>query len=450
MVQTISETNNRGKYFINLWDFVIITTIILALLINVIALKSGNDSVAAHLLYIPIVIASYWYPRWGIFCSAIVSAIYLGIVYTITSGSAADLVAAGVICFVVICIAAVVSTLSREMRSNEIRYRGIFTHSEAGVGLFCRKDNTIREVNQRFADLLGYDPAARAPLSDFSKIWADAKERDRFFLELNTKGSVENFETLLVTQTGDSRWVLLSAGDLPEDQLVCTLIDITAKKEAEKSLLVKDYAIHSSINAIAIMDLSFTISYVNPSLVAISGYRDAQEFLGKNIRDYFVSSISFERIRDSLHKSGSWFGETLLYRYDKTPFPTLVWGNLVKDGSGKPLCTMLSFIDISDKKQLEVVKRQALEQIEKNIEQFAVLGDNIRNPLAVIVGLSSLAPGEVTDNIIFQAREIDKIVTQLDMGWIESEKIREFIRRYYTIGPGIESGERHNGQGVIR
>ena len=48
---------------------------------------------------------------------------------------------------------------------------------------------------------------------------------------------------------------------------------------------------------------------------------------------------------------------------------------------------MASFIDITDKKQNETVKRKALEQIEKNIEQFAILGDHIRNPLAVIVGL---------------------------------------------------------------
>ena len=104
---------------------------------------------------------------------------------------------------------------------------------------------------------------------------------------------------------------------------------------------------------------------------------------------------------------------------------------------------MASFIDITDRKQMETIKRQALEQIEKNIEQFAILGDHIRNPLAVIVGLSSLAPGDVTDKIILQAREIDRIVTQLDMGWIESEKVREFIKRYDMVGaqePGGAGG----------
>jgi len=111
----------------------------------------------------------------------------------------------------------------------------------------------------------------------------------------------------------------------------------------------------------------------------------------------------------------------------------------VKNERGSPVCIMASFIDITDKKQMEAVKRQALEQIEKNIEQFAILGDHIRNPLAVIVGLSSLTPGDVTDKIVLQAKEIDRIVTQLDQGWIESEKVREFIKRYYRVG--VRDGE---------
>lgn len=95
---------------------------------------------------------------------------------------------------------------------------------------------------------------------------------------------------------------------------------------------------------------------------------------------------------------------------------------------------MVSFIDITDKKQMEMAKRKALEQIEQNIEQFAILGDHIRNPLAVIVGLSSLAQSDLSDKIILQAREIDRIITQLDIGWIESEKVRDFIKRYYMVG----------------
>ncbi|MDD1664166.1 MAG: PAS domain S-box protein [Methanomicrobiales archaeon] len=88
--------------------------------------------------------------------------------------------------------------------------------------------------------------------------------------------------------------------------------------------------------------------------------------------------------------------------------------------------------EIFQRKLIEAQKREAYEQIEKNIEQFAILGDHIRNPLAVIVGLADLTEGTASEKILEQAKMIDRIIDQLDKGWIESEKVREFLRRYYS------------------
>jgi len=88
--------------------------------------------------------------------------------------------------------------------------------------------------------------------------------------------------------------------------------------------------------------------------------------------------------------------------------------------------------EIFQRKLIEVQKREAYEQIERNIEQFAILGDHIRNPLAVIVGLADLTEGTASEKILGQAKMIDAIIDQLDRGWIESEKVREFLRRYYS------------------
>ena len=85
--------------------------------------------------------------------------------------------------------------------------------------------------------------------------------------------------------------------------------------------------------------------------------------------------------------------------------------------------------DITATKMMEEVEAKAFLQIEKNIEQLAILGDHIRNPLAVIVGIADLEGGPTSESIIQQARIIDQIITQLDRGWIESEKIREFLKK---------------------
>ncbi|HUK37784.1 MAG TPA: PAS domain S-box protein [Methanomicrobiales archaeon] len=85
--------------------------------------------------------------------------------------------------------------------------------------------------------------------------------------------------------------------------------------------------------------------------------------------------------------------------------------------------------DVTATKMMEEVEAKAFLQIEKNIEQLAILGDHIRNPLAVIVGIADLDGGPTSASIIQQARIIDTIITQLDRGWIESEKIREFLKK---------------------
>jgi sensor domain CHASE-containing protein len=90
--------------------------------------------------------------------------------------------------------------------------------------------------------------------------------------------------------------------------------------------------------------------------------------------------------------------------------------------------------EIFQRQLMEAQRREAYEQIEKNIEQFAILGDHIRNPLAVIVGLADLTGGTAAEKILDQAKAIDRIIDQLDRGWIESEKVREFLRRYYSNG----------------
>jgi elongation factor P hydroxylase len=86
---------------------------------------------------------------------------------------------------------------------------------------------------------------------------------------------------------------------------------------------------------------------------------------------------------------------------------------------------------------LAEMEKKAFEQIEKNITQFAILNDQLRNPLAVIVGLADLDGGPTAEKILYQAKVIDQMITRLDQGWIESEKVREFLEKHYnTKSPG--------------
>ncbi|WAC05294.1 MAG: PAS domain S-box protein [Methanoregula sp.] len=89
--------------------------------------------------------------------------------------------------------------------------------------------------------------------------------------------------------------------------------------------------------------------------------------------------------------------------------------------------------DITERRDIERLKMEAFQQIEKNMQQFAILNDHIRNPLQGIIGTADMIEHKHSGRIIELARVINDIVDKLDRGYLESEKIQEFLRKYYGV-----------------
>jgi PAS domain S-box-containing protein len=103
----------------------------------------------------------------------------------------------------------------------------------------------------------------------------------------------------------------------------------------------------------------------------------------------------------------------------------------VTDTDGTGISIAIQSHDITLRKNFEEeMKNAVLSQIEKNIEKFQVLNDKIRNPLQVIKGYLAIIDTEYYDRINKQIEIIDNIVTQLDMGWLESEKVQQFLLKH--------------------
>jgi PAS domain S-box-containing protein len=294
------------------WFFVIVCITILVILVNIFSLSFGMTEVAGGLFFIPVVITAYWYPKKGIMFALLMTVIYLTMIFFLLNGSPQELVNGVFKAIILVGVAAVVSSLALNLQKSEAKYRSIFNNSEVGTGLINVNNFSIMEVNQRFASILGYSIQEIRDVS-FSDLWVDTSQRDEFFARVREKG-FENFETRFKSKTSEVRWVLLSSGIIPDNHIVCTMVDIT------------------------------------------------------------------------------------------------------------------------ERKQMEVTQRKALKQIEKNIEQFAILADHIRNPLTVIIGLTSVLAEDIANKVLFQVKEIDRIITQIDVGWIESEKVRNILKKYYAIG----------------
>ncbi|WP_202319029.1 PAS domain S-box protein [Archaeoglobus neptunius] len=100
----------------------------------------------------------------------------------------------------------------------------------------------------------------------------------------------------------------------------------------------------------------------------------------------------------------------------------------ISDQEKEILRTFLCNLCIAlEKIKLDEERKRAFESIEKNVYQMAVLTDHIRNPLASIALLAE--DTEVGERILKEVDRINEVLRKLDEGWIESEKIREYLKK---------------------
>ena len=87
----------------------------------------------------------------------------------------------------------------------------------------------------------------------------------------------------------------------------------------------------------------------------------------------------------------------------------------------------------SSKTEIERLKREAFQQIEHNMEQFMIINDQIRNPLQAIMLDTTTLDEKTTALISEQVQIIEKILDTLDERYRESEKVRNWLRKYYDF-----------------
>ncbi|HOS97048.1 MAG TPA: PAS domain S-box protein [Deltaproteobacteria bacterium] len=148
-----------------------------------------------------------------------------------------------------------------------------------------------------------------------------------------------------------------------------SFVDITDRKRMEEELKVKDFAIASSINGIAIGDLEGTITYVNQAFLQLWGGTDPAEVIGKSALTFAQSQEDAAAILKSVYDKGNWMGEIIGIKKDGKPLAVQLSANMVKDDDGKPICLMCSFVDTTERKIAEQKLQRAYESLEQRVEE---------------------------------------------------------------------------------
>jgi len=198
-------------------------------------------------------------------------------------------------------------------------------------------------------------PPAKCPL----KALLDSGETDTVEMEMEAFNGV-----FLVSCTP----VLSETGEL--EKIIHIATDITERKKTERELRLKDNAMKSSINAIAISDLKENLIYINTSFLKIWGYSEEDEVLGKPAADFWKMGHKAKEVIYALKEKGKWFGELTGKKKNGTLFPVQVSANVVKDDKGKPVSMMSSFIDLTELKQAEKDLMESEEKYRSFVENF--------------------------------------------------------------------------------
>lgn len=218
------------------WNAALVATTGAALLLNLVGLLIGITIVFPHLLYIPVVIGAYRFPRQGVAISAGIGGGYLLLVLLISGTGSPLFIEALIRVCVVVLIGWLIAMLSGRLREQEDRYRGLFDNSEAGSILARKTDGgwIVEEVNWNAARLLGREIATLrgAPLKTFL---SEDVER-ALFLRLASEGRIYAEQAVVTTPDGSEQHILVSIAALPGNRAIITGVDITGMVNAEEAL----------------------------------------------------------------------------------------------------------------------------------------------------------------------------------------------------------------------
>jgi K+-sensing histidine kinase KdpD/GNAT superfamily N-acetyltransferase len=218
------------------WNVLIGVSAFAALILNLIGLFNGIYSVLPHLLYIPVVIAAYRYPKWGLFIAGCIGGTYFLMVFLVAGSSFTILFEALVRTLVLVGIGWLVAALASRLRERQDLYQGLFYHSEAGSILVrnTQQGRVMEEVNDKASTLLHRNTSdlVGAPLS----VFLSGDDEENLFSKLTREGAVHAQETGFSLPAGGSETVLVSAALLTDKRAILTFVEISRRVQAEQAL----------------------------------------------------------------------------------------------------------------------------------------------------------------------------------------------------------------------
>ena len=243
-----------------------------------------------------------------------------------------------------------------------------------------------RSVCNEIETLLGLGDLYAMGFAWKGRLFGSADVLTRRGAELRNPGIIETFvsQTSVALQRWQAEVALRKAHDEVEmrgeqrtgdlaDAIEKLQLEVAERKRSVEELRVKDSAIASSTNAIAISNLEGNVTYVNPSFLRLWEYESDEEVVGRPAIEFWQAWDHVDAAIETISEKEGWQGEVIALRKDGSAFVAELSASMVADGDGKPMCMMGSLLDITERKRLEEMLRES-EELSRGMLEGATVG----------------------------------------------------------------------------
>ncbi|VAX18001.1 hypothetical protein MNBD_NITROSPINAE04-148 [hydrothermal vent metagenome] len=184
---------------------------------------------------------------------------------------------------------------------------------------------------------------------------------------------------------------------------------LAERKRTERELLLKNYAIDSSMDAMMMTNLDYEITYMNQKMCELWGYAE-KELLGCDNSILRAEEHLKGTIQKIVFEKGEYEGEFLARRKDGSTFIAHVSTSMVEDENGKIVSNVTSFIDLTERIRNEealVSAKEAAEAATKLKDKFVSLASHdLRSPLSTITGFLNFMKFDTKNPLCSEHKDI--------------------------------------------
>jgi PAS domain S-box-containing protein len=247
-----------------------------------------------------------------------------------------------------------------------------------GIGIADLR-GSVTYVNRSFLSMFGYDEESEVlgkPLQAFSHNNPGGKgDLSTVMKSLQDEGGWSG-EVVPLKKDGTGFSALLSATVVKDSSsvplcLMASFIDITEMKKFREEIHLKDTAIASSINALAIFDPQYRAIYANEAF--LKEFRcEYSEIRGKGPQEilsrFETVTPPWAEITAALESEGRWSGEILLNHRNERPLYFTVSFRKTMDEAGNIVSILASFVNITDFKNIEMTLKSSRQKLSETLE----------------------------------------------------------------------------------